>query len=41
MSYQDIDRMAHDYAIDDPVAILTLRHFMESLIEHSVNVYNY
>jgi CubicO group peptidase (beta-lactamase class C family)/uncharacterized protein (DUF302 family) len=41
VSYQNIDRMAHDYAIDDPVAVLTLRHFMESLIEHSVNVYNY
>jgi CubicO group peptidase (beta-lactamase class C family)/uncharacterized protein (DUF302 family) len=41
VSYQNIDQMAHDYAIDDPATVAALRHFMESLIEHSVNVYNY
>jgi CubicO group peptidase (beta-lactamase class C family)/uncharacterized protein (DUF302 family) len=41
VSHQDIDQLAHDYAIEDHATIATLRHFMDNLIELSVNIYDY
>jgi CubicO group peptidase (beta-lactamase class C family)/uncharacterized protein (DUF302 family) len=41
VTYPNTDQMARDYSIDDPATVAALRHFVESLIEHSVNVYSY